>query len=303
MMQRALVSGVDGFTGRYLAPLLAARGYEVHGLVQHAIEGAIDGVAWIRVADLTDAASVSAAVSDIAPHTVAHLAGISFVADSDAQKMYAVNLLGTRHLLEALVALPSAPRAVLLASSANVYGNATGGVLDESTPPAPASDYAVSKLAMEYLGKLYAARLPVIICRPFNYTGVGQSETFLLPKIAAHVRRKAALIELGNLEVARDFSDVREVSALYARLLELDSAVGRTLNICSGQAHTLREILDMAAELSGRRLEVRVNPALVRSNEVRRLLGSRAALDALLPGALGKIPLRETLRWMIEDRG
>ena len=111
------------------------------------------------------------------------------------------------------------------------------------TPPAPANDYAVSKLAMEYLAKTYSVRLPLIICRPFNYTGVGQAEAFLLPKIVAHVRKGATEIELGNLDVARDFSDVRDVSSIYARLIQTPAAVGATLNICSGKAYTLREVL------------------------------------------------------------
>ena len=298
-MERVLVSGVDGFTGRYLAPLLASTGYAVHGLAQRVPLNPVEGVASLHIADLTNAAEVRRAVRAASPQGVIHLAGISFVA-SDAELMYRVNLLGTRALLEALADLPVSPKAVILASSANVYGNSTAGMLDEDTPPAPANDYAVTKLAMEHLAKLYASRLPLIICRPFNYTGIGQAETFLLPKIVAHVRNKSSAIELGNLDVARDFSDVREVSAVYAGLLRARAAVGATVNICSGRAYTLQEVLTLVEEVSGHHLEVRINPDLIRQSEVKILLGDRRRLDAILPGLRERLTLRETLRWMIE---
>lgn len=157
----------------------------------------------------------------------------------------------------------------------------------------------MSKLAMEYAARLYAGRLPLIMARPFNYTGVGQAESFLIPKIVNHVRRRAPLIELGNLDVARDFSDVRNVVQLYRRLLEAPAAVGQTFNVCSGQAWSLNEVLAMVREISGHDFEVRVNPAFVRQNEVKTLLGSRARLDAVV-GEVPEIALRDTLRWMLE---
>lgn len=298
-MKRVLVTGADGFTGRYLAPLLAARGYEVHGLAPQTPFEEVKGVAQMHVADLTEVRGVAAVVAEVRPQYVVHLGGISFIV-GDAEPMYEVNLLGTRRLLEALASLGDAPRAVLLASSANVYGNATGGVLTETTPPAPANDYAVSKLAMEHVARLYSTRLPIIICRPFNYTGVGQAQSFLLPKIVTHVQRRAASIELGNLDVARDFSDVRDVSAIYAHLLEEPRAAGETLNVCSGRAYTLREVLAMTEEIAGWAMQIRVNADLVRANEVKILLGSRSRLDALVAPTALPIPLRETLRWMIE---
>ena len=299
-MERVLVSGVEGFTGRYLAPLLSKFGYEVHGVVQRLPDRAVDGVSKMHVADLTDATMLRDAIRNASPHRVVHLAGISYVA-SDAEMMYRVNLLGTRNMLEALCSLPAAPFAVLLASSANVYGNAAEGMLDETSPPAPANDYAVSKLAMEYLAKLYSAKLPLIICRPFNYTGVGQSETFLLPKIVAHAKQGASEIELGNLDVARDFSDVREVAATYAALIGHLGAIGQTLNLCSGRAYTLRDVLAMTAEICGREMAVKINPAYVRHNDVKILLGNRNRLDKLLQTSSQTISLHETLRWMLAD--
>ncbi len=298
MGKRILITGVDGFTGRYLAAALAAAGHEVHGLAFHAPARPVPGVSKLHVGDLANGERMIALAREVQPQQVAHLAGIAFVAHGDVEAMYRSNLLGTRCLLESLSKLTLAPEAVLLASSANVYGNSTEGVLDESTAPQPANDYAVSKLAMEYVARLYTDRLPIVIARPFNYTGVGQSESFLLPKIVSHVRRAAKVIELGNLEVARDFSDVRMVVEAYVRLLDTTSSRGQIFNVCSGVAYTLNEVLSLVRNIAGVDLEVQVNPAFVRANEVKTLLGTRARLENCI-GALTHIELSETLRWMI----
>lgn len=298
-MSKALITGVDGFTGRYLAIELQQAGYEVIGLVHKPLSENIPCVTSVHVCDLCDIDNLSRIIAEIQPDVVAHLAAIAFVAHGDADAIYQTNLLGTRNLLESLICLKNPLRSVLVASSANIYGNTTDGMLDENTPPSPANDYAVSKLAMEYMAKLYQSRLPITIVRPFNYTGVGQSESFLLPKIVNHIRRKASVIELGNLHVARDFSDVRMVVQYYRRLLESPAAVGETFNVCSGQAYTLDEVLAMVRTLADYNFEVRVNPAFVRANEVKILIGNRSKLDALV-GSVANIELIDTLRWMIE---
>ncbi len=299
-MRKVLITGVTGFTGRYMAEELAAQGYEVHGLSYRQPVGALPtAVSGIHCCSLSDAETLRTLLTEIRPTYVVHLAAVSFVAHADADAIYNANLLGTRHLLEALLTTATDLEGVLLASSANVYGNATEGVLDESSPFAPANDYAISKAAMEYLARLYQSRLPLIVTRPFNYTGVGQAEQFLIPKIVAHTRRRAEVIELGNLDIARDFCDVRQVAQAYRRLLESPSAVGQTVNICSGSAYTLQYVLEQAAAISGHSMEVRVNQAFVRSADVKNLFGSRTKLDSLI-GDLTQIELKDTLRWMIE---
>lgn len=299
-MTRTLVTGAAGFTGRYLTRLLAGQGHEVHGVIHHEPEEAVRDSAALHVADLADRSAVQRVVDDVRPDHVVHLAAIAFVGHDDIDEMYRANVVGTRQLLDVLAGLDAAPRSVIVASSANVYGNARSGVLDETMPPAPANDYGVSKVAAEFVGHLYAERLPLITVRPFNYTGRGQAENFLIPKIVAHSRRRAPVIELGNLDVARDFSDVRTVVDAYARLLYSSDAIGGTFNICSGRAVTLGEMLDLVAQLSGHRPDVRVNPALVRADEVKTLSGSSARLEAVI-GKLDGIDLAETLRWMLDD--
>ncbi|AHE98516.1 NAD-dependent epimerase/dehydratase family protein [Thioalkalivibrio paradoxus] len=291
--RRALVTGLSGFTGRYLGRALAAAGFRVFGLAPHA-SGSPEHFA----VDLEDRAGLSRVVEEVQPDVVVHLAAISFVGHADAADFYRVNLIGTRNLLDAVAAGGHAPACVLLASSANVYGNVAGGPLTETSAVRPANDYAVSKLAMEYMAALWTGRLPIVTVRPFNYTGVGQSGRFLLPKIVDHFRRGSRVIELGNLDVARDFSDVRSVVDAYLRLIR-HAPAGQTFNVCSGQAVSLEQILEMMAEIAGYRIEVHVNPDFVRANEVKRLHGSRARLEAAV-GELPWTPLRETLRWMYE---
>lgn len=291
----ALVTGASGFTGRHVCRALAQAGYAVHRWT-HEAEDPVDS----RVVDITDRKQVHDAVRELSPDCVVHLAAISFVGHGDVDAIYRVNIVGTRNLLEGLALLPGQPRKVLLASSANIYGNA-GGVLDEGAPPSPQNDYAVSKLAMEHMARLWMDRLAITITRPFNYTGVGQSDQFLLPKIVSHFRSGADVIELGNLDVWREFNDVRDVAGSYVRLLEAD-VPGETFNICSGTEYSLREVIGMMEGIAGRRIEVRVNPDFVRANEVQRLRGDDGKITALL-GKVATHPLVDTLRWMYEAPG
>ena len=296
--KRALVTGIAGFTGRYVAAELALAGYEVFGTTT---PGSTDAPNVIGV-DLLDRDGLVAAVRQVMPDVVVHLAAIAFVAHSDVEQIYRVNVVGTRNLLEALAAAPKKPSAVLVASSANIYGNTDVPVIHEDVPAAPANDYAVSKLAMEYMARLWMDKLPIVLARPFNYTGVGQADNFLLPKIVSHFRRKEARIELGNLHVWRDFSDVRLVAAAYRHLLAAapaGDAAQRIFNVSSGKAYSLGEVLDMMADIAGYRIDVHVNPAFVRANEVERLTGDNRRLQAVV-GTIEPPPLATTLRWMYE---
>jgi nucleoside-diphosphate-sugar epimerase len=290
--RRALITGLRGFTGHYLAQELTAAGYRVYGTVMPGEELGPD----IYPLDLCDREAVARMVDEVQPDVVAHLAGIAFVAHTNSELIYRVNVVGSRNLLEALAAAQHRPTSVLLASSANIYGNANVPLIDENVAPAPANDYAVSKLAMEYMARLWMDKLPITIARPFNYTGVGQAENFLLPKIVSHFRRNERRIELGNLAIARDFSDVRMVSRAYRRLLAVAPS-GEAFNVCSGSSHSLANLIDMMSEIAGYHIDVHVNPAFVRANDVLTLAGSNSKLTAVI-GQLEPTPLSETLRWM-----
>ncbi|MGN4958210.1 GDP-mannose 4,6-dehydratase [Aeromonas sp. 23P] len=291
---RVIITGVQGFTGHYMSAEMTNADYEVFGLGVNPC----DAKNYFQ-ADLNDKTTLAKVFEQIQPDVVIHLAALAFVGHGDANGFYQVNLLGTRNLLEVLASANHQPQAVLLASSANIYGNRSEGMLSEQTLPDPANDYAVSKLAMEHMARLWMDRLPIIITRPFNYTGVGQTENFLLPKIAAHFKRKADVIELGNLDVWRDFSDVRSLVNAYRRLIEA-KAFGQTVNVCSGTTHSLREVMDMCEQITRHNMSIQVNPAFVRANEVKTLCGDASLLRSLI-GDWQTPDLADTLRWMLEQ--
>ncbi len=291
--KRVLVTGASGFTGYYVSQELKRAGYQVIGLSSNPVDA--EG---FYQADLLDSQQIESIIHEARPDYVIHLAGIAFVGHGDIKAFYDVNLVGTRYLLEALRNASHRVQSVILASSANIYGNAKGGSLSEDTPPDPVNDYAVSKLAMEYMARTYREKLPIIITRPFNYTGVRQEPHFVIPKIVSHFRERKPELELGNLKVWRDFGDVRKVAQAYASLIAIPEAIGQTINISTGRATSLADIIRICEETTGHSLDVKVNPAFVRENEVQTLTGNPGLLQSLVPD-WSPLDIRETLRWML----
>jgi nucleoside-diphosphate-sugar epimerase len=279
---KILLTGAAGFTGLFFKNSAEAAGCEVIPLQ----------------ADLTEKDALAAEVLKSTFDVVVHLAAIGFAGHEDDAAFYKVNVIGTLNLLESLAALQVKPTKVLLASSANVYGNCGASPITEDQPPSPVNHYAMSKLAMEHMARTYLDRLPVVFTRPFNYTGPGQALNFLIPKLVSHFARRAPAIELGNLHVEREFNDVRMVCNAYLGLLA-HGVQGEVYNVCSGEPYTLQTVLDELTNITGHQLDVRVNPAFVRANEVHRLCGDPAKLLACV-GSLRQPALRETLQTMLQ---
>jgi len=289
VMRTALLTGAGGFTGRYLESALQQSGYQVARL----------DPSGPQPCDLTSLESVEELVLQARPDVAVHLAAVTFVAHANAEDFYRVNVMGTMNLLLALAKLEHAPNRGIIASSANVYGTPNVDVLAESLCPAPVNHYACSKLAMEHMVRNWFSRLPIIITRPFNYTGPGQAEHFLVPKIVRHFRERAPFIELGNLEVSRDYSDVEDVVEIYLALLE-STVHSEIVNICSGRAIALLDIIAMMKEIAGYEIKVKINPDFVRENEVSRLVGSVANLRSLVDIPPPR-PFAQTLRRMYDS--
>lgn len=290
-IKTVLITGAEGFTGRWLRKELGAD-WRVVGLGREALE---DGD---LIADLLEPESLDHAIGECRPDAVVHLAAISFVPTADVSLIYRTNLIGSLNLLQALRRAGTPPSIVLMASSANIYGAGHSEPIAESVCPQPANHYAASKLAMEHMASGFCEDLPIIIARPFNYTGPGQTKEFVVPKIVEHFRRRAPRIELGNIDVERDFSDVRDIAAMYAMLLQRPDLAGQIFNFCSGTLTSLRQIIAHCERITGHQPEINVNPKFLRGNEILRLSGDPQRLQQAL-GPLPRRDIAETLADML----
>lgn len=288
---KVLITGINGFTGVHLEKHLKASGFDVYGTVLNTPTSKKH-----FQCDITNKNEIKNLVARIRPEYVVHIAAISFVGESNASLIYDVNVIGTQNLLDALVESDVIPKKTIIASSATVYGNQGKEVLDESMCPKPVNHYGASKLAMEHLCANYFSRMEIILTRPFNYTGLGQEEHFLIPKIVQHFKAKKPTISLGNLDVKREFNDIGYVCEIYTRLL-LSNINSETLNIASNRGIQLLDVIEMMNKIAGYTIKVEVNPAFVRKDEIKSLTGSTKKLTSLL-GEVKQKAFVETLREM-----
>ena len=288
MRETIFITGIDGFTGRYLEQYFIKKGFDVYGSVL----GRPKKESHFQC-DITKKEQIDTLFESIEPDYLIHTAAISYVAQENASLMYDVNTIGTEYLLASLLKYGMKPKKILLASSATVYGNQKEEILDESMCPMPVNHYGCSKLAMEQIAKNYFSKLDIIITRPFNYTGVGQEGHFLIPKIVAHYAKRSPTIELGNLHVAREFNSVDDIVAIYFKLL-MSSATSMVVNVASNRPIQLLKLIEIMNRLAGYTIEVRVNPQFVRANEIVSLSGSSEKLQSII-GDFHFTSIEETL--------
>ena len=282
--RRVLVTGAGGFVGRHMMAALA-RAFP-------------DAVLLSSGFDLLEPAVIAAGVRDAAPDVVVHLAAVSAVpaARQAPDLAWRVNLDGTRHLAGAVLAHAPACQ-LLFVSSADVYGRsfAAGVALDETALLAPMNDYAATKAAADLaLGAMAADGLRVVRLRPFNHTGPGQSEQFVVASFARQLARIAAglqapVLQVGNIDSFRDFLDVRDVCAAYVACIVQrdDLAPGTILNIASGVPRRVSDVLAGLCELAGVRPEISSDATRVRPSEIRTACGDASRARDLLGWAPG----------------
>jgi nucleoside-diphosphate-sugar epimerase len=293
-MKKVLIIGMDSFTGQYLQSYLTKYRFDVYGTTygNHSDR--------VYKCDITIKDEIKNIIKKVKPEYIINLAAISFVGNEQKELFYKVNVLAVENILDSIVEIENyKPEKVILVSSATVYGNQNENLLDESMCPNPVNHYGISKLAMEQLAKTYFDKLNIIITRPFNYTGVGQAEHFLIPKIVKHFKEKRKEIELGNIEVFREFNDIEFVCEIYRKLLESNTA-NNIVNIASNRVIALKDVITHMGKISGYEINIKINPLFVRENEIIRLSGSTDKLYSLI-GNMEQQEFKNTLKDMYND--
>lgn len=295
-MKKLLVTGLNGFVGLHMQALLAYAPGSWQLLAP-------------REHDLLDAGSLDAWLQLETPDAVLHLAGQTFVPEAfrDPGHTLQVNVLGTLNLLQALKRCGFAGT-FLYVSSGDVYGQVDENSLPigEELAPHPRNPYAVSKLAAELLCRQWSYVEPwrIVIARPFNHIGTGQGDTFVIPSMArqlVRVRRglQSARLEVGDVDVTRDFLDVRDVIQAYLALLE-QGRNGEIYNICSGLEYRVRDLIAQMAGLAGVEIELVQEASRLRLAEQRRVVGCSEKLQRETGWKPG-VSITETLQSVLSD--
>ncbi len=294
---KALVTGGSGFVGGHLRDYLVSMGDEAT-LLDPAV-------------DIGDEAALSHAMDSLSSRsieTIYHLAALANVGESfgSSHEVFRVNVMGTLNLLEA--ARRVFPRArIIIVSSSEVYGRVSSNLLpvNEDSPVAPLSPYAASKIAAEQVAMqaFRASGQRVIIARPFNHIGPGQSDSYVVSALAKRVllaqRDGISSIRVGNLESRRDFTDVRDVVTAYRKMAEAGVA-GTVYNVCSGQSLSISWLAERIIELTGAKVVLERDPRLVRDVEVSNIYGDSSRCRSELswkPAISIEESLKDVLEW------
>lgn len=309
---KVLVTGASGFVGRHLVRELLRRGSA------QIVAGTLDGipapgldsgeVVWVPL-DVTSTESVRSVVADCGPDRVFHLAGQSSVGQSFDTPLdtWEINATGTLRLLDALRRECAKPPRLLVVSSAEVYGRVDEGEqpIPESASRTPLTPYGSSKASAEICALQYGevGAVDPVIARSFNHIGPGQDSRFVLPSIARQLARMRrgeaeAVLKVGNLDVRRDFLDVRDVVRAYLWLMEA-GASQQVYNVCSGVEHSLRTIIEYMVRLSETGARIEEDAGRIRPADIPLLVGDASRLRAL--GWESEIPLDQSLRDVLED--
>jgi len=278
--KKVLLSGSRGFTGKTLKKLLIEKNFQILEINS----------------DIMNLNLLEKELENTEADYVIHLAAISNVEHSDIALMNMVNVTGTKNLLSIISNMKNLPQLVVVASSAYVYDIPKNGILNEDTKLNPLNDYGRSKLAMENVCKNFQ-NLPILITRPFNYTGIDQGLGFLVPKIINHFKLKKNEIELGNINVKREFNDVRDVCKIYCKLIQRIK-FSTTMNICSGISYSIKDIIKICEQITSHSMKIKVNPKLIREKEVSNIVGDPKKMHSLLGNHQFR-KLENTLKFML----
>lgn len=283
---KALVTGISGFAGSHLTELLLNKGYEVFGTYFDKstfsnLNSFIDRIKLFQC-DIRNYDRLKKIVSEVKPDEIYHLAAITFIPASweNPKLTFDTNLYGTMNLYEAVKNLKINPR-ILFVGSADEYGivNEENLPINEECLLRPINPYSVSKVSADLLSSFYFKHynLNIIRVRPFNHTGPRQSPEFVCPNFARQIAEiekglRKLIMYVGNLETRRDFTDVRDMVRAY-RLALKEGKAGEVYNICSGRGYIIQDAIDMLLDMAQVKIEVKQDPARMRSSDVTILIG------------------------------
>jgi len=286
MAKKALITGIAGFVGSYMAELLLSKGYEVSGLCRPRSKmdhiESIKGKLHLEDADLLDSHSLYTTINKTKPDYIFHLAAQSFVPTSWGSPAVTleVNIVGSANLFEAVRQVGIDP-VIQIACSSEEYGmvHAEEVPIKETNPLRPLSPYAVSKLAMDYLGYQYfeSYKTRIVRTRGFNHTGPRRGDTFAESTFAKQIAliekgKQEPVIYVGNLEAQRDYTDVRDMVRAYLLAVEKCDP-GEVYNIATGKAIKIADVLHMMLAMSKVKVEIKQDPARMRPSDVPILIG------------------------------
>ncbi len=293
---KVLITGINGFAGSILREHLINRGDEVYGIDLHG--GRKDAFA----ADISDLGSIDKIIKDISPDFIFHLAAVSRVDVRNPGNIFKTNVNGVLNLLTAAVSLKKMP-GFLYVSSSQVYGNVDKHLqpIMENFPASPVNLYGASKAAAENIVRAFHMEfgLPSVIVRPFNHTGRGQQSHFIIPKLVSAFKESKKELNVGNINVRRDYLDVRDVIDAYVKIMD-NFTDGETFNISSGRSVLIADIITKLKTLTGHDPALVPEKDLFRKNEILFSEGDSSRIRRMLGWKL-RYSLEETLSWMLED--
>jgi len=309
---KALITGISGFAGSYLAEFLINKGYEILGVFYDKstfsnLDGFIDRITLYQC-DIRNYDNLKKIIEKVQPDEIYHLAAISFVLNSlkDPKLTFDTNLYGALNLYQAIIELKFNPK-ILFVGSADEYGvvNENDLPIKEECPLRPMNPYSISKASADFLSYAYFKNynLNIIRVRPFNHIGPRQSPEFVCSSFAKQISEieegfKEHIIKVGNLEAKRDFTDVRDMVRAYWLAMQ-KGETGEVYNICSGRTVRIKELLSNLLGLSSRKIEIMKDPKRMRPSDNPILQGDFSKFRGRT-GWEPEISLDETLRDTLE---
>ena len=293
-MKNVFITGISGFIGKELAHQMTLAGHRVTGSSFTAPD-----INQIKC-DIRQPRDILGAITKSQPDIIIHAAALSSVTIGRTMDYYESNVFGTENVIAAVNQLGGRRRIVFI-STAGVYGNQSAQILTEDLTPLPVSHYGMSKLVCERMFANVAAEHDITIVRPFNIIGIGQNNSFIVPKLVQHFAERDAIVRLGNVEPVRDYLDLKTCCNILMELALAPAAFGETVNLCAGTGTSVKELLNILTDLTQHSIETVIDPKFTRKSEVWCLLGSTVKLQQILSKSVTSRPFKEVLAEMLID--